>query len=107
MFLQERYWSQWDKKKGFDQYPHTWEGIGSFIDDTLTDPKQNEVAHKRVEQCQKMRAKAERTGRSKAFGGGFPILYMFQQIANGAHKRAIGPINPSNITKAMLSYENE
>lgn len=78
--VQGRYYQDLDRSKLFASYEQSFEGVRAFINDTITDAHQNEMALKRLEQCVAM---------SRNRPDGWPPQYLFKVFASGAFKRVI------------------
>ena len=98
MLVQERYWNEIDRKGNFDAYEHTYDGLLKYIDDTVTDPHQNELARKRCRESWGTRRRYMAQGRAYNFGG-YPLLYLFKTVFTGGYKRALQPMGKK------ISYE--
>ena len=105
MDLQSRYYSSYDKKSDFSKYSQNWIGIFKWIDDNITDPKSKKLARQRVKECRMMRENHRKRGTASPDNFfGYPMLHIFNQIANGSYKRWIQPLKKP--TKAMIAFEN-
>ena len=88
MIVQERYWSEYDRKGDFDGYPHTYNGLRQYIVDTIQDKHQRELAFKRVDDAYRRREKLMAEGQTYNMGG-YPLLFLFEQISIGGYKRVL------------------
>lgn len=104
MRVQAEYFNQMDRTGIIDKYERSWKGIFAYIDDNIPDPEMNKLAKSRVMACMQRRRNAMAMGKMVDRLGGYPILYVFKQVINGAYKRAILP-NPLPGRKE-LEYEN-
>lgn len=78
-------------QKGFQQYPHTIQGLMQYIDDTYTDNKEHNIQAKRkILWAYKKREQNKKRPHSDKFGG-YPLYYLFGIIQRGATLRNIIP----------------
>lgn len=78
-------------KQGFQEYPHTLQGLMQYIDDTYTDNKQHNLqAKKKILWAYKRREQNKTRPGSDKFGG-YPLYYLFGIIQRGATMRHIIP----------------
>ena len=99
MLLQARYWDSLDRNMIFSKYEHSFKGIKDYINDTLSGIEKQK-ALKEVEKVEKRR-RGKETEESPA--GGYPVLYVFKQVVNGAYKREIQP--KKGLTEKEAEYE--
>jgi predicted phosphoadenosine phosphosulfate sulfurtransferase len=93
MLVQERYWSELDVKGQRRQYTQDgFDGVQRWIDDTLTDPKQHELATTRL---------ADVRQRAKVDPYGYPVEFVLREFIGGAYKRRLTAYPASKRTKAM------
>lgn len=100
--LQARYFRDIDRYAIIEKYEHSFKGIIDYISDCV-DPSMQEIAMFRVAQTRKRRLNNIRNGKGKY--GGYPILYVFKSIVNGAYKRNILPVKEEDITERERLYE--
>jgi 3'-phosphoadenosine 5'-phosphosulfate sulfotransferase (PAPS reductase)/FAD synthetase len=108
MRLQERYFHALDRHGIIARYPRSFAGIYQYISEHITDPEQRKKARKAVYNAELARNKALKEARHNNPFGGYPILYVFRCVVNGAYKRTIMPkafANTSNIEKAYEDLE--
>ncbi|MDR2084347.1 MAG: phosphoadenosine phosphosulfate reductase family protein [Bacteroidales bacterium] len=99
--LQVRYSKDYKPKRNdYSNYPVSWEGVIKFAKDIVADEFIEDVLNK-IMQCKRYREKHE-THRPL---GGFPILYVFNVIANGRYKRMIPALHNEDVTKKYYDYE--
>lgn len=103
MLIQDRYWSDFKKSTKntvIEKYEHSFRGIYRFIDDNYTG-ELRELAIKRVRNCEIHR---QNNPSSKNYAG-YPLKYVFDQVVNGAFKRAIMPKSKASIDE--IDYEKD
>lgn len=107
MLAQERYWDSMDVYGVISSYPRTWEGIHQYIHEHIEDAHQKALALQRVNMARLIRSNNEKTGKSGSADNfwGYPVLYVFQQVVNGAYKRVIQPCKRP--TKQQVEYERQ
>jgi len=105
--LQERYFHSLDRYSIIARYPHNFSGIYQYINEHITDPAQRKKAREAVHEVEKARAKALREGKHANPFGGYPLLYVFRCIVNGAYKRKIMPKGLANTSKMEIAYEQD
>lgn len=88
MIVQEKYWNDYDRKGDFMSYPHTYNGLRQYIVDTIQDKHQRELAFKRVDDAYRRREKLMAEGQTYNMGG-YPLLFLFEQISTGGYKRVL------------------
>lgn len=98
MLLQERYFKDLDRDSVYDQYPHTFEGIMQYIEDTVTDPAKKKKFISYVRNAQHIRG----TKPDSKNLGGYPVLYVFKCIFSG-NKQMIQP--KPKASPADFAYE--
>lgn len=103
--LQEMYFSQLDRYGIIEKYPHSFEGIFQYIDDYITDFEQRKKAKENVLIAQKAKEKAIKERKNNNPYGGYPILYVFKCIINGAYKRRLMPKGLNHTTQKEKNYE--
>ncbi len=104
MLAQEKYWDSMDIYGVIAGYPASWAGVHQYVNQRIADPHQRELARKRVEMARKIRENNLRDGKGSAGNfGGYPILYVFKQVINGAYKRVIQPCRTPS--KEEIEYE--
>jgi predicted phosphoadenosine phosphosulfate sulfurtransferase len=113
MIVQDRYWNQLDRTTNiFEKYPHTWDGIIKYINDTL-EGNQRRIAIQRVINAKNTRENLLRKGYSRNPFGGYPILYVFNKVIAGNFKRSIMPHKDPSYEMYMfedlkkVDYEND
>jgi hypothetical protein len=99
----ERYWKQLDRYSVINLYPHTFDGIIKFIEETFEDDYQIELAKQRVNTARTIRENNISRGTGTHNFGGYPIQYVFKAIINGQYKRVIQPCRDPS--KADIEYE--
>ncbi len=105
--LQERYFGSLDRYGIILKYPRSFSGIYQYISENITDPEQRSKAIEQVSRTEKAREKAIREGKHNNPYGGYPILYVFKSIVNGAYKRTIMPKGLNNTTQKEKNYEQD
>ncbi len=105
MIVQDRYWDEYDRYGQIDKYEKSWNGIAKYIIDNLSDPKQRQLAMKRVIECRTTRENKLKRGEGLHNYGGYPLLYVFKTIMNGGFKRSIMPC--SKMGKKEQDYEDQ
>ena len=101
MILQDRYYRELEKSSDYTEYEHTFNGIRQYIIDKIPDDMKA-LALKRVETVRRTRENNMAKGQTANFGG-YPVLYVFKQIANGNFKREIMP--KKTPSQQELDYE--
>ena len=81
--VQGRYFKDYDTSGMSEGYERTFDGLRSFVNDTITDPAQNELANRRLESV---------LNRERNDPGSHPIEWLFKVFANGQFKREIGHV---------------
>lgn len=89
MIVQELYWKDYDRSGIVNQYKHTFNGIRQYINDTITDEEQRQLALLRVEHAETIRKNKMKQGSDNY--GGYPVLYVFHCVLAGQYKREIMP----------------
>lgn len=99
--LQVRYYKEFSTQlPKYDAYEHSWQGIIKFTRESVSDDLVD-AAIKKVLYCKKFRDK----NINKRPFGGFPILYMFEQISKGAYKRMIPAIHTDAVRQKYYDFE--
>lgn len=104
MLVQARYYTSMEKKSDFSEYEHSFDGIRQFIKDKITDKVMAKKALFEVNLCERTRKNKMKTESGKKNFGGYAVLYVFNQIANGNFKRHIMP--KAKNSQDEIDYEN-
>ena len=104
MLTHSIYYNEIEKKSNFGEYPHNFDGIRQYILEKITDSKMQALALKRVNQAEQTRINKMKTKSGAENYGGYNVLYVFNQIANGNFKRALMP--KSKLNQEEIAYEN-
>lgn len=99
--MQARYYKDLDKYSMIERYPVGWNGIFAYINDTITEPHTRAIAMERV--IQTMKTRENKLKQYPNTYGGYPMLYVFKQIINGAYKRHLQPV--SQVGEKEREYE--
>ena len=91
MIVQEKYWNSYDRESVIYNYEHSFDGIRKYIDENITDKEQAKLAKTKLHHVEIIRKNKLKTASGKNNYGGYPLLYVFKQILNGAYKREIMP----------------
>lgn len=103
MLIQGRYYKEYNIKKDFSSYEKSIDGLKQFAMDTIDDSHLLEKAFNIIKRAESARAKKKPTVENNF--GGYPLLYVFENIAKGNIKR--GVLLPScNIRKKDIDFEN-
>jgi len=104
LYMQFRYYDQFDRHAAIAQYPRSWSGVFKYIEENIHESQQA-VAKRRVLEAMKHRKSRYRDEPEAAAVnfGGYPILHVFKTIVDGNFKRVILP--KRDITKAEMQYE--
>lgn len=105
MRLQERYFHELDRYGIIYQYPRSFEGIYQYISENITDMEQKRKARIMVAKCEKGRKNAIAEGKNNNPYGGYPLLYVFKSVVNGAYKRVLMPKGLNSTTQKEKDYE--
>lgn len=100
--IQARYFRDIDRYAIIEKYPHTFEGIITYINDNI-DVSMQEIAMYRVMQTRKSRINNIAVGKGRY--GGYPVLYVFKAIVNGGYKRRILPKKDRDVTQREIDFE--
>lgn len=101
ILVQSMYFKEYKRSADYLDYEHSFNGIKKYIKEKFEDVTMMKKALKEVGIVEKTRQKAGKN--SKNFGG-YPLLHVFKQIANGNFKRHILP--KRDVSKEELDYEN-
>jgi predicted phosphoadenosine phosphosulfate sulfurtransferase len=107
MRLQERYFHELDRYGIMEKYPHSFAGIYQYISEEITDIEQQKKARQMVAKAEKSRNNAIKEGKHDNPYGGYPILYVFRSVLNGAYKRVLMPKGLNNTTQKEKDYEKK
>jgi len=93
MVVQERYQREYKNTnrtvRPLTDYPPTAQGVLQMIQENIKDPHQVKIAKDRALAAISGRESALKRDDAKANLGGYPLLYIMEQIANGSYKRYI------------------
>lgn len=101
--LQVRYYKEYAQKVSsvnFEDYEHSWEGVIQFARDNIDDKIIDKVV-KKIIYCKRYRDRKDNIMPL----GGYPILYVFQEIAAGRYKRLIPFKFPEKVTQKDFEFE--
>ena len=91
------------KRKCILTYARSWNGLARYIMDEIPQPEMRRKALKVVNSCKTIRENKLAKGEGLHNFGGYPVLYVFQQIINGSFKRMIQPCGTP--TKVQMEWE--
>lgn len=100
MIMQERYYKDLDRESIFYTYPHSFDGVRQYIDETIEDPKQRKKFKGFVQTAESIRNKKMKAGSTNL--GGYPVLHVFKAIVSGAKQMIQPKLKPS---EKDLKYE--
>jgi predicted phosphoadenosine phosphosulfate sulfurtransferase len=103
MLVQELYWDSLDRYAAVARYEHNWNGVARYIMDEIPQADMRKKALKIVNMCKTIRENKLSAGEGLHNFGGYPVMYVFQQIINGSFKRMIQPC--ANPTAKQMEYE--
>jgi predicted phosphoadenosine phosphosulfate sulfurtransferase len=83
MVLQERYWSELDRKAIATRYGTSLEGVRQWILDSLEDPHSQELALSRLDLVERLAVRRP---------DAWPPEYVLRQFMNGSFKRVLQPL---------------
>jgi hypothetical protein len=83
MLLQERYWSELDRKATIRRYGTSWDGVREWILANITDGPQLSLALSRLDQVILL---------ARVRPDSWPIEYVLSQFVNGSFKRLMQPM---------------
>lgn len=87
MIVQGKYWDSYSRSEEQNKYPHTENGIRTFIYENLQG-EQCRLAEERLNTSLTTRKNNMSRGMTKNLGG-YPLRYLFKTIQNGGFKRVI------------------
>lgn len=101
--LQVRYFKDAKKSvKDFSKYDRSWIGILQFVKDVVHDDMQDKVSKEVMRLKERREYFIELNDRPL---GGYPLLYVFEEIAAGRYKRYIAPMHDSQIKEKHYEFE--
>lgn len=107
VLVQDLYWKDFDRFGIIAKYEPSFKGILNYINDHITQPDLAALAKSRMFEAKKYKERElKRNPNSKTLGG-YPILYIFQQIVKGNFKRKIQPKNSTKISEAERAFEGQ
>jgi predicted phosphoadenosine phosphosulfate sulfurtransferase len=110
MIVQERYQREYKNTsntlKPLTDYPPTAQGVLNMIYDNVADPHQAKIARQQALKAISARENAllKNEGAKDNFGG-YPLLYIMEQIANGSFKRYIKVCLKSEMKPQYFEFE--
>jgi len=109
MIVQERYQHEYKPCKNsarpLTDYPPTAQGVLQMIQENITDPYKAKLARAKALSAISARETALRNEGAKVNLGGYPLLYIMEQIASGSFKRYIKTCAKNEMKPEYLAFE--